>query len=78
MLLHSCPEAQATQAAPPVPQELFVSDMYGTQVEPLQQPFGQVVESQKHWPVFLLHACPEAQAAQAAPAVPQELFDSDV
>ena len=78
LVLHSCPEAQAAQAAPAVPHELFDSEPQGTQVEPLQQPFGHVVESQKHCPVFLLHACPEAQAAQAAPAVPQELFDSDV
>jgi hypothetical protein len=43
----------------------------------LQQPFGHEVASQTHLPVVLLHSCPVPHAAQLAPAVPQELFDSE-
>jgi hypothetical protein len=46
-------------------------------VVPLQQPVGQEVESQTHWPFALLHSWPDAHAVQLAPAAPHELFDSD-
>jgi hypothetical protein len=42
----------------------------------LQQPFGQVVGSQVHVPL-LLSQSPLAQAAQAAPPVPQADAVSD-
>ena len=70
LLLHSSPAAQAAQAAPPLPQELFDSDAYGTQVEPAQHPFAQATPPQLHCPVLVLHPWPETQAAQAAPPVP--------
>jgi hypothetical protein len=46
-------------------------------VLPLQQPLGQEVASQTQAPVILLHSCPVAQAAQLAPIVPHDVFDSD-
>ena len=44
---------------------------------PLQQPFGQDVASQTHWPLFLLHSWVAAQGAHVAPDAPQEPLDSD-
>ena len=76
LLLHSSPEEHAAHAAPPVPQEVFDSDAYGSQLLPLQQPAGHDVASQTHEPVVLLHSWPDAQAAHAAPLAPQEVFDS--
>jgi hypothetical protein len=46
-------------------------------VLPAQQPFGHEVASQTQADAPLEHSCPEAHAAQAAPAAPQELFDSE-
>jgi hypothetical protein len=46
-------------------------------VLPLQQPFGHDVASHTHWPVLLPHSWPELHAAQLAPPVPHEPFDSD-
>ena len=46
------------------------------QALPLQQPFGHEVGSQTHWPVVVLHDCPDTHAAHAAPATPQDMFDS--
>jgi hypothetical protein len=46
-------------------------------VLPLQQPFGHDVASQTQPDAPLEHSCPEAHAAQAAPAAPQELLDSE-
>jgi hypothetical protein len=46
-------------------------------VLPAQQPFGHDVASQTQLPVDGLHSCPAAQAAQLAPPVPHEAFDSD-
>ena len=43
-------------------------------VLPLQQPFGHDAASHTHAPLAL-HAWPEAQAPQVAPAVPQEPLD---
>jgi hypothetical protein len=39
-VLHSCVEAHAEQAAPAEPQTPLVCDANGTQVAPLQHPFG--------------------------------------
>ncbi len=44
---------------------------------PLQQPFGHETASQTHWPVVLLHSCPDGHAAHAAPPVPHVPFDSE-
>ena len=44
---------------------------------PLQQPFGQDVASQTHWPLFLLHSWVAAHGAHVAPDAPQEPLDSD-
>lgn len=44
---------------------------------PEQHPFGHDVASQTHCPVVLLHSCPEAHPAHAAPPVPQDVFDSE-
>ena len=40
-----------------------------------QQPFGQVVALQAHFPAAVSQVCPDAQAAQAAPAVPHAVVD---
>jgi hypothetical protein len=45
-------------------------------VPSLQQPSGHDVASQVHAPA-LLHSCPDAHNAHAAPAVPHELLDCD-
>lgn len=75
-LEHVCPVLHARQAAPLVPHSLDDCPVYATQVLPLQQPLGHEVASHTHWPVALLHSCPEPQAAHAAPPVPQEALDS--
>ena len=51
--LHTCPDAQSTQAAPPAPQLVFDWLAYGTHVFPLQQPLGQDVALQTHIPALL-------------------------
>jgi hypothetical protein len=43
---------------------------------PLQQPLEQEVALHTHWPLLVLQAWPDAQEAQLAPFVPQELYDS--
>ena len=77
-LEHDSPEEHVPQAAPPVPQAAADWDAYGTQVLPLQQPFGQDVASHTHVPLAVSHCCPGTwgQAAQVAPPVPHELVDS--
>jgi hypothetical protein len=75
LALHSCPDAHAAHAAPPVPHDEADSDEYGSQLLPLQQPPAQEVALHTHWPVPL-QPCPVAQALHAAPPVPQELLDS--
>jgi hypothetical protein len=54
--------AQVVQAAPPLPQA--EADVPATQVLPLQQPLGQLVESQVQVPLTqcwpLLQVCPQA------------------
>ena len=44
---------------------------------PLQQPVGHDTASQTHWPVVVLHSCPEPHEPHAAPPVPHELLVSD-
>jgi hypothetical protein len=46
-------------------------------VLPLQHPFGHEFASHTHAPVDVLHSCPVAHAAHAAPPAPQEAFDSE-
>jgi hypothetical protein len=45
-------------------------------VLPLQQPLGQELALQMHWPAEL-HVCPLEHVPQAAPPVPQELLVSE-
>jgi hypothetical protein len=71
------PFAQDPHAAPPLPHCKEDSDAYGTHALPLQQPFAHEVASQTHSPVALLHSCPAPHAAQVAPAVPHDAFDSE-
>jgi hypothetical protein len=70
--LHTCPEGSvhAAHAAPPVPQDEVDCAAYGSHVPvvpPLQQPFGQVVESHEQLPVV---PQPLAQPAHASPPLP--------
>jgi len=76
--LHSCPDRHAAQLAPPVPHDDADSEAYASHVPlvpPTQQPLAHVVASQRHTPAVVSHRL-FAQAAQAAPPVPQELLDS--
>jgi len=43
---------------------------------PLQQPLGQELALQMHWPAEL-HVCPLEHVPKAAPPVPQELLVSE-
>jgi len=43
----------------------------------LQQPFAHEVALHAQRPVALSHSWPDPQAAQLAPPVPHELFDSE-
>jgi hypothetical protein len=76
-LTHASPVLHAVQAAPAVPHDAADCEAYGSHVLPLQQPFGHETASQTHFPVLLLHSCPEAHALQLAPPVPHEVFDSE-
>ena len=76
--LHSWPDAHAAQLAPPVPQDDGDSEAYASQVPltpPLQHPFGQVLASHAQRPLVVSQRL-FAQAAHAAPPVPQALLDS--
>jgi len=42
----------------------------------VQQPFGQEVASQTHWPDVVLHSVPEGHAAHVVPRAPQEVLVS--
>jgi hypothetical protein len=64
------------QAAPAVPHDEAVWEVYGSQTLPLQHPFGHEVASQTHCPVLLLHSRPAPHAVQVAPAAPHDPFDS--
>jgi hypothetical protein len=44
--------------------------------DPVQQPFGQEVASQTHWPVLVMHSVPVGHAAHVAPLLPHDEFDS--
>jgi hypothetical protein len=73
LVLHRCPVPHAVQLVPSLPHEAFVSEVYATQVPPAaQQPAEHDVASHTHCPVVLLHSLPAGQAAQDAPAAPQE------
>ncbi len=65
--MQGTPSAQATHAAPPLPQAELSSVV--THWFPEQQPVGQAVES--HVQEFFTHSCPVAQGAHATPPVPQ-------
>ena len=70
VVLHSWPVPHAPHATPPVPQEPVDCEPYGSHVpEAVQQPFGQVVASQAHWPVVVSHR-PAAHTAHVAPPAP--------
>jgi hypothetical protein len=74
--LHSCPDAHAAHAAPPVPHELVDSDAYGSHVPfAVQQPFGHEVASHAHCPLAV-HSRPIAHALHVAPAAPHDVLDS--
>lgn len=76
VLSHSWPDPHDAQVTPPVPQEPFDSDAYGSHVLPLQQPAGQDAASHTHCPVVRLHSWPVAHAPQVAPPAPHDVFDS--
>ncbi len=65
------PFAHAAQAAPPAPHSAADCDAYGTQVPPLQHPFGHDVASQTQLPAAL-HSWPAAHGEQLAPALPHD------
>jgi hypothetical protein len=67
----------AAHPAPPVPHSEPDCDAYVTHVAPLQQPAEQEEELHTHAPVVVLHACPDAQDAHAAPPSPHWVNDSD-
>ena len=71
------PAPQFTHAAPPAPHSVGDCAPGFTQVEPLQQPFGQDVGLHTQAPVAVSHACPAAHATHAAPATPHALFVCD-
>lgn len=66
---HACPAAHAAQASPPVPQDVPDCDVNGTQVAPLQQPFGQLVASHAQLPAAV-QSWPAAQGWQVVPLAP--------
>jgi len=74
---HVCPEEQAPQAAPPAPQSASDWEVKGTHALPLQQPVAQELASQTHFPVVVLHSCPEAHTAHVAPPAPHDGLDSE-
>jgi hypothetical protein len=63
------PLGQPAQVAPPFPHEVLLWLAKGTQVVPLQQPFGHELALQAHLPAE--QVVPVPQTAQLAPAVPQ-------
>ena len=69
--------AHGPHAAPPLPHCEPVCDANCTHTLPLQHPFGHELASHTHAPVLRLHSWPIEHGAQAAPAAPQELYDSD-
>jgi hypothetical protein len=75
---HASPLAHAPHVAPAVPHADDDCEAGGTHELPLQQPPEHEVALQTHWPVDMLHASPEAQAPQVAPAAPHEDVDSEV
>jgi hypothetical protein len=77
VLPHVSPLPHGEHVAPPVPHEVADWLAYGSHVPvgpPRQHPFGHELESHTHEPEPL-HSLPEAQALQAAPAAPHDVFD---
>jgi hypothetical protein len=70
-VLHASPAGHAAQTAPAAPQLAFVSLAYGTQVFPLQHPFGHDVASHAHVWVADAHSWPVRHAVHFEPPVPQ-------
>ena len=70
------PTAQASQAAPPVPQIALVVPGWQTPFAS-QQPAGQLFASHKQLPPPgpATHSCPAGQALQAAPSAPHSVFE---
>jgi hypothetical protein len=68
--LHTCPDAQAVQAAPAFPHFEAVCAVVATQVLPLQQPLGQVVALHGVVHAPALQDWPDVQALHAAPPFP--------
>ncbi len=80
LLEHSSLVEQAPHTAPATPHDALVCEAYATHVPPtvaVQHPLGHDVASHTHWPVVLLHSCPEPHAPHAAPPAPHEVFVSD-
>jgi hypothetical protein len=77
VLLHSCPVAHATHAAPPAPHDALDSDAYASHVPlAVQQPLGHDVASHTHCPAVVLHSWPAAQPPHAAPPLPHDVLVS--
>ncbi len=74
---HRPPAHAVLHALPPVPHNVPDWEAQGTQVFPLQHPFGQEPLLQVHVPLLTLHVCPVPHAPQVAPAVPHDGVDSD-
>lgn len=77
--VHTCPEAQAPQLAPPVPHDdpdWFAYPLHVPLVPPLQQPVGQVSASHVQRPVVVSQRL-LAHGAQVAPPAPHCEEDSD-
>jgi hypothetical protein len=76
-LSHSLPVGHAAQLAPMVPHDVFDSEPQASHAPAaVQQPSGQDVESQAHWPFDLLHSCPPGQDVQVAPPAPHSVLFS--
>jgi hypothetical protein len=76
-LAHTCPAAHEEHAAPLVPHDDVDSEPYASHTPAdVQQPIGHEAALQTHAPVVVLHACPVGHAAQVAPLLPHEVFDS--
>jgi hypothetical protein len=77
IMVSQTPFPHVAHAPPPLPHRDADSTDSATHVEPLQHPPGHDVESHTHAPLALLHSCPAAQAAHAAPPAPHEAFASE-
>jgi hypothetical protein len=73
--LHTCPDAQFTHAAPPVP-HVALPSVWHWPLES-QQPDGHEAASQTHLP-WALHSCLAAQAEHVPPPRPHAVLDGVV